>query len=88
MPDLCGINHLTVSTSDLDRLVTYYEELLGARLAFERAATSTDPRVAVVDVGGDDHLMIVETATAPPHGTRPSGPGGMGAPRGNLRAAA
>ncbi|RKS79038.1 catechol 2,3-dioxygenase-like lactoylglutathione lyase family enzyme [Actinomadura pelletieri DSM 43383] len=65
MPDLFGINHLTLSTTDLDRLVTYYTESLGARLAFERAATTSDPRVAVVDVGGDDHLMIVETATAP-----------------------
>ncbi len=78
MPDLCGINHLTVSTSDLDRLVTYYEELLGARLAFERAATSTDPRVAVVDVGGDDHLMIVETATAPRTELDPLGRAGWG----------
>ncbi|MDO0932613.1 VOC family protein [Streptomyces sp. DG2A-72] len=65
MPDLLGINHLTLSTTDLDRLVTYYTELLGAALAFERAATSSDPRIAVIDVGGDDHLMIVETATAP-----------------------
>ncbi|MEE1797196.1 MULTISPECIES: VOC family protein [unclassified Streptomyces] len=65
MPDLLGINHLTLSTTDLDRLVTYYTELLGATLAFERAATPSDPRIAVIDVGGDDHLMIVETATAP-----------------------
>ncbi|MEV0638661.1 VOC family protein [Streptomyces sp. NPDC050619] len=65
MPDLLGINHLTLSTTDLDRLVTYYTELLGARPAFERAATSSDPRIAVIDVGGDDHLMIVETPTTP-----------------------
>lgn len=65
MPDLLGINHLTLSTTDLDRLVTYYTELLGATLAFERAATGSDPRIAVVDVGGDDHLMIVETAGIP-----------------------
>jgi catechol 2,3-dioxygenase-like lactoylglutathione lyase family enzyme len=65
MPDLFGINHLTLSTTDLDRLVAYYTELLGAALAFERAATHSDPRITVIDVGGDDHLMIVETATAP-----------------------
>ncbi|MGW6054189.1 VOC family protein [Streptomyces sp. NPDC055189] len=65
MPELLGINHLTLSTTDLDQLVHYYTELLGATLAFERAATASDPRIAVVDVGGDDHLMIVETATAP-----------------------
>ncbi|TCN54977.1 catechol 2,3-dioxygenase-like lactoylglutathione lyase family enzyme [Rhodococcus sp. SMB37] len=65
MPDLFGINHLTLSTNDLDRLVTYYTELLGAVLAFERAATPSGPRIAVIDVGGDDHLMIVEAAIAP-----------------------
>ncbi len=65
MPGLSGINHLTLSTTDLDRLVAYYTEFLGAALAFERPATSSDPRIAVIDVGGDDHLMIVETVTAP-----------------------
>ncbi|MYS76321.1 VOC family protein, partial [Streptomyces sp. SID5926] len=30
MADLLGINHLTLSTADLDRLVGYYTELLGA----------------------------------------------------------
>lgn len=65
MPDLLGINHLTLPTTDLDRLTTYYTELLGAALAFERAATHADPRIAVVDVGGNDYLMLVETPTAP-----------------------
>ncbi|MEU0163797.1 VOC family protein [Streptomyces sp. NPDC006261] len=75
---LLGINHLTLSTADLDRLLTYYTELLGARLAFERAATSSDPRFAVIDVGGNDHLMIVETATAPPTHLGPLGQAGWG----------
>ncbi|WP_033531333.1 VOC family protein [Streptomyces gottesmaniae] len=78
MPDLLGINHVTLSTADLDRLVTYYTELLGATLAFERAATPADPRVAVVDVGGDDHLMIVETADAPTTDLDPLGRAGWG----------
>ncbi|MFC6929738.1 VOC family protein [Actinomadura yumaensis] len=65
MSELLGINHLTLSTTDIDRLVAYYTGLLGATLAFERAANSADPRIAVLDVGGLDHLMIVETATAP-----------------------
>ncbi len=78
MPDLRGINHLTLSTVDLDRLVTYYTGLLGAALAFERAATRSDPRIAVVDVGGDDHLMIVETATAPATDLDPLGRAGWG----------
>ncbi|MGX1115090.1 catechol 2,3-dioxygenase-like lactoylglutathione lyase family enzyme [Streptomyces ambofaciens] len=78
MPDLLGINHLTLSTTDLDRLVAYYTELLGAALAFERAATPSDPRIAVVDVGGDDHLMIVEAATAPTTDLDPLGNAGWG----------
>ncbi|MET4923038.1 VOC family protein [Streptomyces sp. PSRA5] len=78
MTDLFGINHLTLSTTHLDRLVTYYTELLGATLAFERAATAADPRFAVIDVGGDDHLMIVETATAATTGLDPLGRAGWG----------
>ncbi|CAM5296718.1 hypothetical protein SALBM135S_02870 [Streptomyces alboniger] len=78
MSDLLGINHLTLSTTDLDRLVTYYTRLLGARPAFERAATASDPRVAVVDVGGDDHLMIVETSAAPATGLDPLRRAGWG----------
>lgn len=78
MPDLFGINHLTLSTTHLDRLLPYYTELLGAVLAFERAATVTDPRIAVIDVGGNDHLMIVETATAPTAELDPLGKAGWG----------
>ncbi|CCF62777.1 VOC family protein [Nocardia cyriacigeorgica] len=78
MPDLYGINHLTLSTSDLDRLVRYYTEMLGARLAFERAATTGDPRIAVLDVGGADHLMIVETESATPAELDPLGRAGWG----------
>lgn len=54
MPELLGINHLTLATPDLDRLVATYTDLLGAVLAFERAATPSDPRIAVVGVGGVD----------------------------------
>lgn len=78
MPPLLGINHLTLSTTALDQLVSYYTELLGATLAFERAATSSDPRIAVLDVGGSDHLMIVETAAAPATGLDPLGQAGWG----------
>ncbi|MEV4476215.1 VOC family protein [Nonomuraea sp. NPDC049504] len=78
MTDLLGINHLTLSTTDLDRLVTYYTDLLGATLAFERAATAADPRVAVLDVGGADHLMIVETAAAPAPSLDPLNRAGWG----------
>ncbi|MDA2809826.1 VOC family protein [Nocardiopsis sp. RSe5-2] len=77
MADLFGINHLTLSTTDVDRLVAFYTDLLGAGRAFERAATPSDPRVAVLDVGGDDHLMIVEAA-APATALDPLGRAGWG----------
>ncbi|MFD4459905.1 VOC family protein [Nocardia sp. NPDC058480] len=78
MPDLLGINHLTLTTADLDRLVRYYTEYLGATLAFERAATPADPRIAVIDVGGADHLMLVESTTAPLTDRDPLGRAGWG----------
>ncbi|KQY37521.1 MULTISPECIES: VOC family protein [Nocardia] len=84
MPDLLGINHLTLATADLDRLVRYYTELLGATTAFERAATPADPRIAVVDVGGADHLMLVETTTAPRTDRDPLGRAGWGLRVGTL----
>ncbi|OLT32475.1 hypothetical protein BJF79_36040 [Actinomadura sp. CNU-125] len=78
MSDLLGINHLTLATPDLDRLVSYYTDVLGATLAFERAASPPDPRIAVVDVGGADHLMIVEAAAPPATGLDPLGNAGWG----------
>ncbi|TDC75383.1 VOC family protein [Actinomadura sp. 7K507] len=78
MPGLLGINHLTLSTTGLDQLVAFYTEILGGRLAFERAATRHDPRVAAIDVGGADHLMIVETATSSTTDLDPLGQAGWG----------
>ncbi|MFF2084199.1 VOC family protein [Nocardia sp. NPDC058176] len=73
MPGLLGINHVTLATTDLDRLLRFYTELPGATLSFERPATSVDPRIAVVDVGGADHLMLVETPDAPADDLGPLG---------------
>ncbi|WP_026403165.1 VOC family protein [Actinomadura rifamycini] len=78
MSDLLGINHLTLPTTDLDRLVAFYTGLLGATLAFERAATAGAPRIAALDVGGADHLMAVETADAPDTGLDPLQGAGWG----------
>ncbi|NKY58522.1 VOC family protein [Nocardia flavorosea] len=78
MPDLFGINHLTLATTDLDRLTAFYTGLLGARLAFERPATPDAPRIAILDVGGADHLMLVETSDPAPPGPDPLGRAGWG----------
>ncbi|MFC8527270.1 VOC family protein [Nocardia sp. NPDC057227] len=78
MITLLGINHRTLATTELDRLVAFYTEVLGAREAFARAATAEAPRIAVLDVGGADHLMIVETEDAAPDGLDPLGNAGWG----------
>ncbi|MFI1460828.1 VOC family protein [Nocardia carnea] len=78
MPELLGINHLTLATTDLDRLAAFYTGLLGARLAFERPATAEAPRVAILDVGGADHLMLVETSCPAPSRPDPLGRAGWG----------
>ncbi|WP_067652059.1 VOC family protein [Nocardia harenae] len=52
MIQLLGINHLTLATPELDRLVAFYTGALGARETFARAATGSAPRIAVLDVGG------------------------------------
>ncbi|WP_280236257.1 VOC family protein [Nocardia cyriacigeorgica] len=41
-------------------------------------ATDTDPRIAVLDVGADDHLMIIETAGGAQTGLDPLGRAGWG----------
>lgn len=78
MSGLLGINHVTLATADLDRLLRFHAETLGATLSFERAATGDDPRIAVVDIGGADHPMLVETANVPAHAPGPLGRAGWG----------
>ncbi|MFG3253661.1 hypothetical protein [Streptomyces sp. NPDC048172] len=42
-------------------VAAFYPELLGARLAFERAATASDSRIAVLDVGGAGEIETLPT---------------------------
>ncbi|WP_233521998.1 GNAT family N-acetyltransferase [Streptomyces triticagri] len=83
-PPLLGINHLTLPTTDLDRLLSYYTQVLGAGFAFERAATATGPRIAALDVGGNDHLMLVGMTAAPRTDLDPLGQAGWGLRVGSL----
>ncbi|MBV8955018.1 MAG: VOC family protein [Solirubrobacterales bacterium] len=43
---LCGVNHITVLTGDLDRLVSFYEEVFGARKLVERPCPNPTVPVA------------------------------------------
>jgi catechol 2,3-dioxygenase-like lactoylglutathione lyase family enzyme len=68
VPLTVGINHVTTSTADLDRLVRFYFETFGAEKVFERAPTDDHARMAIVDLGGSRYLKLVEdkTASRPP----------------------
>lgn len=60
VPLTIGINHVTVTTADLDRLVRFYVEMFDAQKTFERAETDHHARMAIVDLGGSGHLKVVE----------------------------
>ncbi|MFH5210595.1 VOC family protein [Antrihabitans sp. NCIMB 15449] len=56
-----GINHVVVTTPDLDRMVQFYEEAFDAENVFESARTDDDPRMAIIDVGGTGrYVKVVE----------------------------
>ncbi len=55
-----GINHVTVSTADLERHVRFYRELFGAPMVFERPAGDGYPRMAIVELGATRYVKIVE----------------------------
>jgi len=55
-----GINHVTTTTADLDRLVRFYFEMFGAEKVFEGPATDDYARMAIVDLGGSRYLKVVE----------------------------
>lgn len=55
-----GINHVTTTTADLDRLVRFYFEMFGAEKVFEGAETGDYARMAIVDLGGSRYLKVVE----------------------------
>lgn len=66
MPLTVGINHVTSSTADLDRLVEFYSRMFGAEKVFEAAGTAADSRMAIVELGGTRYLKIVEDGSRAP----------------------
>lgn len=55
-----GINHVTTTTVDLDRLVRFYAEMFGTEKVFEGAETDDHARMAIVDLGGTRYLKVIE----------------------------
>jgi catechol 2,3-dioxygenase-like lactoylglutathione lyase family enzyme len=54
MGSLAGVNHITFLTSDLDRLVGFYREVLGARKLMELSVPEPEGpgRHALITLGG------------------------------------
>lgn len=60
MPLTVGINHVTTTTTDLDRMVRFYVEMFGAEKVFEAAGTDDSARMAIVELGGSRYLKVIE----------------------------
>jgi catechol 2,3-dioxygenase-like lactoylglutathione lyase family enzyme len=63
MPVTSGFNHVATLTTDMDRIVDFYEQAFGALKTFEMAARDDHPRMAVLDLGGGAALNIFEVAS-------------------------
>jgi catechol 2,3-dioxygenase-like lactoylglutathione lyase family enzyme len=63
MPVTSGLNHVATLTTDLDRLVRFYQDAFGAELIFEMEAKEDHPRMAILDLGGGAALNVFEVAS-------------------------
>jgi catechol 2,3-dioxygenase-like lactoylglutathione lyase family enzyme len=60
MPKSSGFDHVATVTADLDRIVTFYQQVFDAAVTQEIAASDNHRRMVILDVGGDAALNIVE----------------------------
>jgi catechol 2,3-dioxygenase-like lactoylglutathione lyase family enzyme len=64
MPMSTGFNHVATVTSDLDRLVRFYQAVFDAAVTFEMAARDDHPRMVILDLGAGSALNITEQPEA------------------------
>lgn len=57
-----GFDHVATVTTDLDRIVGFYQHVFDARITFEMAATPAHPRMVILGLGGGSALNITEQA--------------------------
>jgi catechol 2,3-dioxygenase-like lactoylglutathione lyase family enzyme len=55
-----GFNHVATVTSDLDRVVDFYERVFGAVVTFEMEEKDDHPRMSILDLGGGAALNVFE----------------------------
>jgi catechol 2,3-dioxygenase-like lactoylglutathione lyase family enzyme len=60
MPISTGFNHVATVTSDLDRVVRFYQSVFDAVITFEVTASDNHPRMVILDLGGGSALNVVE----------------------------
>jgi catechol 2,3-dioxygenase-like lactoylglutathione lyase family enzyme len=60
VPVTAGFNHVATMTTDLDRLIAFYEAAFAAEKTFEMAQEGDHPRMAVLDLGGGACLNAFE----------------------------
>jgi catechol 2,3-dioxygenase-like lactoylglutathione lyase family enzyme len=65
MPVTVGINHVTTTTTDVDRMVRFYSEMFDAEKVFEGPAVDGYPRMAIVGLGAERYVKVVEDAAEP-----------------------
>jgi len=55
-----GLDHIGMAVTSLEESLPLYRDLLGLRLLYEEEVESDGVRVAVLDLGGDGHLELLE----------------------------
>lgn len=60
MPVTIGFNHVATLTADLDKIVKFYTDAVGATKKYEMQAAGDHPRMAVVDLGDGAALNVFE----------------------------
>lgn len=60
MPITNGFNHIATLTTDLERLVGFYEQVFEAEVIFRMEAKGDHPRMWIVDLGGGAALNVFE----------------------------
>jgi catechol 2,3-dioxygenase-like lactoylglutathione lyase family enzyme len=58
MPISSGFNHVAFLTTDMDRTVSFYEQVFDAKVVHEILKSDDHPWMKIVDIGGDAALNI------------------------------
>jgi len=62
VPITTGFNHVATLTTDMERLVGFYQGAFDATVTFEMEARDDHPRMVILDLGGGAALNVFEVA--------------------------